>query len=230
MEIRHLIIGLMTLLMICACPSHSQESSEESQMSKSIALPEPAKTGSMSLEEALSLRRSRRDLAPGPVTLQQVSQILWAAQGITAKGKYRTAPSAGALYPIEIYLAAENVDALEPGLYHYTPQGHSLTLHAKGSLANKIAQAALGQGSLTRASATVIITAVMERTSKKYGERTDRYVAEEVGAIAQNIYLQVESLGLATVLIGAFSDDEVQDAIGISETPLAIMPVGRRAE
>jgi len=230
MNAGHLIIGMIAGLLIGVCPGNSQDSTEDSPMSRSISLPEPAKTGSMSLEEALSLRRSRRYLTPGLITLQQVSQILWAAQGITAKGKYRTAPSAGALYPIEIYLAAENVGDLEPGLYHYVPQSHSLSQCLKGSLAKKVTQAALGQGSVTRASAIVIITAVMERTSQKYGERTERYVAEEVGAIAQNIYLQVESLGLATVLIGAFVDEKVQSALEIKEMPLAIMPIGRRSE
>jgi SagB-type dehydrogenase family enzyme len=220
---------IMGLLVGCGM-SHSQESPGNPPMNTSIALPEPSTNGGMPLEEALSLRRSRRDLVPGLLTLQQVSQILWAAQGITAKGRYRTAPSAGALYPIEIYLVAVNVEGLDAGLYHYSPQENSLLLREKGSLASKVAKAALGQGALTKASAIVLITADIERTSGKYGDRSDRYIAEETGAIAQNIYLQVESLGLSTVLMGAFYDEKIQDALGIKEIPYAIMPVGRRSE
>jgi SagB-type dehydrogenase family enzyme len=230
MDTRHIIISTIMGLLVGCGLSLSHESPGNSPMTTSIAMPEPSVTGGMPLDDALSQRRSRRDLAPGPLSLQQVSQILWAAQGITAKGRLRTAPSAGALYPIELYLVAENVEGIAPGLYHYSPQEHSLLLRAKGSLAKDVAKAALGQSALTKASAIVLITAEIGRTSGKYGDRSDRYIAEETGAIAQNIYLQVESLGLSTVLMGAFNDEKIQDALGITEVPYAIMPIGRRSE
>jgi SagB-type dehydrogenase family enzyme len=220
------ILGLLVSCVICP----GQQIAGNDSMTVSIALPAPDTESGMPLNDALSKRRSRRNLAPGPLSLPQISQILWAAQGITAKGRFRTAPSAGALYPIEIYVVAENVQGMDSGLYHYSPQNHSLSLLEKGSWSGKVAKAALGQGALTKASAIVLVTAEIERTSGKYGDRADRYIAEETGAIAQNIYLQVESLGLSTVLIGAFYDERIQATLGIQEVPYAIMPIGRRVE
>jgi len=210
-------------------PGFSQENQGDFPMGTSIKLPEPSQKGDISFEEALSQRRSRRDLTSGELTLNQVSQILWAAQGVTSKRGFRTAPSAGALFPIEIYLVAEEVDSLKPGLYHYIPDTHSLNRLKSGSLAESVNNAALGQKALTQAGIIVIITADVNRTAKKYEERAERYVAEEVGAVAQNIYLQVECLELATVLMGAFYDEKVQEALGITETPFGIMPIGQRA-
>jgi SagB-type dehydrogenase family enzyme len=221
-----IIFGLLSLFH----PGFGQESQGDFPMGTSIKLPEPSRKGDLSLEEALSLRRSRRDLASGALTLNQVSQILWAAQGVTSKRGFRTAPSAGALFPIEIYLVAEEVDGLKSGLYHYIPDTHSLTGLKSGSLAESVSNAALGQKALTQAGIIVVITADVSRTAKKYEERAERYVAEEVGAIAQNIYLQVECLGLATVLMGAFDDEKVQEALGITETPFGIMPIGQRTK
>jgi SagB-type dehydrogenase family enzyme len=162
------------------------------------------------------------------LTLTQVSQILWAAQGITRDELYRTAPSAGALYPVEIYLASEKVDDLPPGLYHFDPNDHTLESKKSGSMLEDISGAALGQSALLQAAVHVIVTADISRTAVKYGDRAEQYVAQETGAIAQNIYLQVESLELSTVLIGAFYDDQVQQVLGITETPFVIMPIGQR--
>ena len=211
-------------------PGFTQENSRDDPMSTSIELPTPTLKGDMSLEEALSLRRSRRNLVSGSLTIQQVSQILWAAQGITAKGRYRTAPSAGALYPIELYAVVVDIEGLAQGMYHYSPQEHSLLQRMEGPLAKKVAKAALGQEPLKDAALIIVITAEIERTSWKYGDRADRYVAQETGAVAQNIYLQVESLGLSTVFIGAFYDEKVQKALEITETPMAILPIGHRAK
>jgi SagB-type dehydrogenase family enzyme len=220
------VLGVLAVFLL----GISQEKEKGVTMGSTIELPNPSLTGTMSLEEALSLRRSRRELASGSLTTQQVSQILWAAQGITSKKKFRTAPSAGALFPIELYLVVEHVEELEPGLYHYDPIGHSLTQLKSGSLAKKVSKAALGQEPITEAAVIAIITAEVGRTEWKYGDRADRYVAEEVGAVAQNIYLQVESLGLSTVLIGAFYDEKVQKTLDIGETPMGIMPIGHREQ
>ena len=229
MKVRIYFIIIIVGMLLLFSSAFSQENQKDFPMGTSIKLPEPSYKGKISLEEALSQRRSRRDLTSGSLTLNQVSQILWAAQGVTSKRGFRTAPSAGALFPIEIYLVVEEVDGLKSGLYHYIPDIHSLKGIKSGSLAESVSDAALGQKALTQAGIIVVITADVSRTAKKYEDRAERYVAEEVGAVAQNIYLQVESLGLATVLMGAFYDDKIQEALGITETPFGIMPIGQSA-
>ncbi len=191
-------------------------------------LPKPKFSSATSVEEALLKRRSVRDYSEDSLTLKQISQILWAAQGVTAKWGGRTAPSAGALYPLEIYLLAGKVRELEPGLYHYDPEGHLISLVQAGDLRMKVTRASLYQEEILKASATLIITAVYQRTMKKYGRRGIRYVHMEVGSVAENIYLQAESLNLGTVFIGAFDDEEVKKALEIIEEPLGIMPFGKK--
>lgn len=195
-----------------------------------IILPLPATAGEVSVEEALLKRRSVREYQNQPLSLQEASQVLWSAQGITdAQKGSRTAPSAGALYPLEIYLIAKKVEGLEIGLYHYLPQNHSLAKILDIDLSEQIAQAALGQMFIAKAPAILVISAVPARTSQKYGERAMRYVYMEAGHSAQNIYLQAESLGLGTVTVGAFEDQEVSRLLNFSENeiPLYIMPIGR---
>ena len=193
-----------------------------------LTLPQPQDKSPMSVEEALSRRRSIRDFADKPVSLEDVSQILWAAQGITSERGFRTAPSAGALYPLEVYLVASNVDGLEAGLYRYQPSPHALEMLKSGDLKRDLANAALGQSAIVDGAINLVITAVYERTARKYGERAERYVHIEVGHVGQNVCMQVESLGLGTVTIGAFYDDKVKKALGIDEAPLYIMPIGKR--
>ncbi len=193
-----------------------------------IKLPAPSLTGTISVEAALQDRISSRRYGPEPLSLAQVSQLLWAAQGIVRSGTRRTAPSAGALYPLEVYVVAAHIQGLEPGFYHYHPHDHGLEPMASGDLREQLAAAALGQGPLGRAPVSLLLTAVYERTAKKYGNRARRYVHMEVGHVAQNIYLQAAGLGLGTVMIGAFDDDKVQRLLSLhDEAPLAIMPVGR---
>lgn len=201
---------------------------ETSSKGETVKLPKPKFKSPISVEEALGGRRSVRDYTKDSLTIDQISQLLWAAQGITAKWGGRTAPSAGALYPLEIYLVAGEVKGLEPGLYHYDPGEHAISQKKAGDLRKKLTQASLYQDEILRAPATLIITAVYERTAKKYGERSERYVHMEVGFAGENIYLQAESLNLGTVFIGAFDDDEVKKALEIDEEPLGIMPVGRK--
>ncbi len=165
----------------------------------------------------------------GALSMAQVSQLLWAAQGITDRQGFRTAPSAGALYPLELYLAVGNVDGLGAGLYRYEPDSHTLARMDDQDLRRRLARAALGQQWVADNAAVLIITGVYSRTQRKYGRRAQRYVHMEVGHAAQNVFLQAASLGLGTVVVGAFDDDAVARALGLSqgEQPLCLMPVGR---
>jgi len=193
-----------------------------------IRLPDAEFRGEMSIEESIKQRRSVRDFRRQSLTLNDVSQLLWAAQGITGGRGLRSAPSAGALYPLELYLVAGNVDGLSPGVYRYRPGKHDMILITSGDQRRPLATAALGQSWVRRAPAVLVITGVYERTQRKYGERGRRYVHMEVGHAAQNVYLQATSLGLGTVMVGAFRDNDVQEALGLpaDHEPLGLMPVG----
>jgi len=194
-----------------------------------VLLPKPKLKGDMSLEEALLKRRSVREYTPEPLKLEEVSQILWAAQGITHPYGYRTAPSAGALYPIEVYIHSSDVIGLEKGIYKYDPEKHLLIEGRRGDLSAEIYRAGLSQEQILTAPLVVLIFGVFERTTFKYGKRGIRYVFNEVGHVSQNIYLQATAMGLGTVAIGAFYDDDLRDIVGAgrNESPLYIMPVGR---
>lgn len=194
-----------------------------------IELPEPQYSGGIPVEEALLERRSIRSYGDGALTLVEVSQLLWAAQGITNPRGYRTAPSAGALYPLEVYVAAGNVDGLKAGIYRYRPQGHELEMVAVGDVRADLCAAAVNQECVEDGAAVLVFAGVYERTTGKYGERGVRYVHMEVGHAAQNVYLQAVSLGLGTVVVGAFDDDEVEGLLQMAEDEraLCIMPVGR---
>jgi SagB-type dehydrogenase family enzyme len=194
-----------------------------------ITLPEPNCDGEISIENAILNRRSIRDYLNEPLILTDVSQLLWAAQGITESGGYRAAPSGGALYPLEVYLVAGNVMNLLKGIYRYRPLGHEMIKVADGDMRNELASAALEQGCIRRGAVSIVVSAVYERMTRKYGQRGLQYVHMEVGHAAQNIYLQAISLNLGTVVVGAFYDDEVKTVLKMPEEehPLCIMPVGR---
>lgn len=196
-----------------------------------VQLPEPRLKSEVSLEEALLSRRSVREYANLPLTLEDVSQLLWAAQGITAEWGGRTAPSAGALYPLEVYLAVGNVENLAAGVYKYKPERHELVKVRDDDVRGELAKAALDQSWVMEGAIDIVIAAVYERTTKKYGDRGVRYTHMEAGHAAQNIYLQATALDLGTVTIGAFYDDRVKDILGMpkNETPLYVIPVGRKA-
>ncbi len=196
----------------------------------SIILPQPNSESSISVEQAFLLRRSVREYKDEALTAQEISQILWAAQGITAPEKGgRTAPSAGALYPLEVYLVVKDVENIKPGVYHYLPEGHKLKKLFEGDVSKELAQAALGQTFISQAPVAVVLTGVFARTTGKYEERGVQYVFMEAGHAAQNVCLQVHSLGLGTVTVGAFYDEEVKELLKLSadEIPLYVMPVGR---
>ena len=194
-----------------------------------IALPEPKLKGEVSVEEAIKRRRSRRDFREKSLSKEQISQVLWSAQGLT-KGSFRASPSAGATYPLEIYLVVgENgVEGVKEGFYHYLPQKHSLELLKEGDFRRPLTQAAWGQTFIARAPASLIMTAEYARTTGKYGERGIRYVHIEIGHAGENVYLQAEALGLGTVAVGAFSDEFVSRILNLpkNEKPLYIMPIG----
>lgn len=188
-----------------------------------IALPPPARSGHMSLEEALARRRSVREFSDEPLSDQEVSQLLWAAQGITHPEDLRTAPSAGALYPLELYL----VNAA--GFYRYDPQRHELQRRSERDLRPALYRAALEQDSVKEAPAVFVITAIYGRTARKYGDvRSPRYVHMEAGHAAQNLLLQAVALGLGAVPVGAFNDAQVQKLLGLAaeEQPLYLIPTG----
>lgn len=196
-----------------------------------INLPAPRFKGEMSLEEAILKRRSRRDYQEKSLTLEQISQILWAAQGITEEETgFRSAPSAGALYPLEIYIVVggKGVKELKESVYHFIPQGHKIEKKKEGDLRQDLMRACLDQSSVAQAPIVLIITAEYERTTQKYGDRGKQYVHMEAGHAAQNIYLQVESLGLATVTIGSFDGEEIGKILNLppNYTSLYVMPLG----
>jgi len=195
-----------------------------------IELPEPRFESSVSLEEALLKRRSVREYADVPLTLEEVSQLLWAAQGVTSEWGGRTAPSAGALYPLEVYLAVGSIENIAPGVYKYRPRRHEIVQVRDEDVRSELAKATLGQAWIKEGAIDIIIAAVYERTTKKYGDRGVRYVHLEAGHAAQNIYLQAAALDLGIVTVGAFYDDRVKDIIGMleDEVPLYVIPVGRK--
>jgi SagB-type dehydrogenase family enzyme len=196
-----------------------------------INLPEPSTDSSVSVEQALFLRRSIRDYKDEPLTLAEVSQLVWAAQGITDTEKgFRIAPSAGALYPLEVYVVAGNVSNLFPGVYKYNPLEHKLKQIAAGDKRTELCDAALSQNAVKEGAMAIVFTGVYERTTEKYGERGIRYVYMEAGHSAQNVYLQAVSLNLGTTVIGAFEDQKVKKILNIqdNEHPLYIMPIGRK--
>lgn len=194
-----------------------------------IALPTPRYDSATSVEQALLKRRSVREYADAPLTLAELGQLLWAAQGVTDLAGFRTAPSAGALYPMEAYAVVGNVSGLAAGIYRYRPGEHALERTATGNRLAELSKAALGQAAVRDAAVVLVLAAVYERTTKKYGERGVRYVHMEAGHVSQNVYLQAVSLGLGTVTIGAFYDAEVKRVVGLAdnEQPLYLMPIGR---
>lgn len=193
-----------------------------------IELPQPQLTGHVSVEQALQSRRSVRDFRSKSLRLDEVSQLLWAAQGVTYR-RLRTAPSAGALYPLDVYVVVGRVEGLEAGAYRYDPQRHTLEIVTAGDLRKRLSRAAFGQEWVHEGAIALVFTAQYEKTVAKYGDRGIRYVHVEAGHAMQNVYLQAESLGLGTVTIGAFSDGSVKEILQLDDEyqPLGIMPVGR---
>jgi len=194
-----------------------------------VSLPAPPAAGAMSLEEALAQRRSVREFSAGALTLTEVSRLAWAAQGATDH-EGRTAPSAGATYPLEVYLAVGEVKGLAAGVYRYRPGPHRLEVVADGDVRLPLAAAAMSQQWVSRAALVVVIAAVFERTTARYGRRGERYVHMEAGHAAQNLLLQATALGLGATPVGAFNDAEVCRLLRLpdGETPLYLTPIGHK--
>jgi len=197
---------------------------------ETVDLPRPRLDGGLSVERAIAQRRTVREFAPAPLSLAQVGQLLWAAQGITRDDGRRTAPSAGARYPLQVYLVAGSVTGLTPGVYRYEPATQRLHPVAAGDRRADLASAAVGQSWIARAPAILVFGAIESRTTRKYGARGVRYVHMEAGHAAQNVLLQAESLGLAAAPVGAFRDERVAALVGLGrdERPLYLLPVGGR--
>ena len=191
----------------------------------------PREKGDVSVEEAIARRRSVRRYATESLPLSQLSQVLWAAQGLTGTGRFRAAPSAGATYPLEVFvfIGKDGIEGLQEGVYHYNVRNHSLEPHKAGDLREELSSAALDQEFIAQAPVDIVICALYERTGQRYGRRAERYVPMEVGHVGENIHLQAVALGLAVVMVGAFEDERVRKLMGLPEEvrPLYIIPLGK---
>ncbi len=186
----------------------------------------------MSLEEAIARRKSVRGFTAEPVSRAQLAQLLWAGYGIQeGRKRDRTVPSAGAAYPLKVFAVCgkNTVELLAEGIYCYNTDSHTLTPHQKGDMRASLSRAALGQSFIEEAPLDIVICAEYGSTIKRYGNRAERYVHMEVGHVGQNVYLQATALGLASVVVGAFSDEQVREVLGKDEQcrPLYIIPVGK---
>jgi SagB-type dehydrogenase family enzyme len=201
---------------------------EAQQPSATIRLPAARHEGAMSVEAALWARRSVRGLARDTLALADAAQLLWAAQGVNRPDGHRTAPSAGATYALEILLVASRVRDLPAGVYRYRPAIHALDPVAAGERLPDLVQATRQQW-IGDAAAVIVLTAVYERTARRYGERAERYVPIEAGHAAENVYLQCAALGLGTTYVGSYSDTAITRVLALApdERPLGLLPVGR---
>ncbi len=217
---RALLLAALAALLLGSCGAAAPDT--PAPAGETVVLPPPRLEGGMPLTEALARRRSIRAYGARPLTWEEISQLLWAAQGITGPQGQRTAPSAGALYPLEVYVV------LPSGWYHYRPQGHSLEQVGDTDLRGALWQAGLQQDALQEAPAVFVLSGVISRSAAKYGERAERYTLLEAGHAAQNLLLQATALGLGAVPIGAFDDEAVRRALHLpaSHTPLYLVPVG----
>lgn len=213
----------VTLILLTSCSNAFAQ--------KAIQLPAPDTESGMSVRKAIYERRSVRGYENTPLTIEQVSQLLWAAGGETIDGitgPTRAYPSAGASYPLEIYLVAGNVEGLDAGLYHYNWKDNTLSVMEKGDLRAPLAKAAYGQGMITAAPATIVVTAIYEKATSRYGDRgRTHYVPMDAGHLGQNVHLEAHNLGLGTVMMAGFKEKEVADVLkGVEGTPVYMMPVG----
>ncbi len=224
-------LGAAALMLLAACGARAQAPAAQAP-TDTIRLAAPRAKGALSLEEALATRRSVRQWAPGSLKLEELAQLVWAAQGVTSPDGKRTAPSAMARYPIELYVVAAAVDGLAPGSYRYLPKGHALVKvsAADADCRGAVAGAARGQASVATAPVVLVISSVPARFGARTDERTDRFIAIEVGAVLQNIYLQATALHLGAVAVGGYQDEPLVQAVPLAagERPMIIVPVGRR--
>ncbi len=229
---RLVLVAVLTLAVPAAgCGGDNDRPAPAAETPSEVSLPSPATRGEVSLEEAIQARRSVRSFTSRALTREEVSQLLWAAGGKTidgVTGPTRSYPSAGGIYSLSIILAAGEVEGITPGIYRYDWKENSLELIRAGDFRSALARAALGQGYVRRAPASIVIVGDIPRTEARYGERgRDRYISMDAGHSGQNVSLQAQALGLGSVIIGAFRDEAVKEVLGIErETPLYIIPVG----
>jgi SagB-type dehydrogenase family enzyme len=178
----------------------------------------PFQKGGEPIWETIARRRSMREFSPRSISLPELSQLLWATQGITARAwgyDFRAVPSAGALYPIDTYVLVNRVESMAAGIYHYDVEETQLVLQREGNYGREVSQAALGQELVADAGAVFVWTAMVERSKWKYRERAYRYIYMDAGHVGQNLYLAATALGLGCCTIGAFYDEEVDRLIGV---------------
>ena len=237
MKLTGILIAVTIIFSLAGCQSSPEtetlptpEQEVKQKVLKTISLPQPQYDSEVSLEQSLLQRRSVRSYSGEPLTLDEVGQLLWAAQGTTNEAGFRTAPSAGALYPLEVYLVSTDVADLDPGVYHYNPEAHVLEQLVPGDVRDELADAALSQSCVRDGAVSIVITAIYERTTGKYGERGIMYVHIEAGHAAQNLCLQATAIGLGLVTVGAFHNEQIVELLGLpaNENPLYVIPVGRK--
>lgn len=230
-----IILFMVFIVTLTACGSTAPENDQKNgeliaaeEPALTYYLPSPDTDGDMSVESALQNRRSQRSFQDKALSAYQLSQILWAAYGITDDGRgFRTAPSAGALYPLEIYAIVGNVEGIDPGAYKYIAEGHKIVMVVEGDVRDQLSEAVFSQRMVTEAPAAIFYSGVFSRTTERYGDRGNHFVYIEVGHSAQNVYLQAESLGLGVCAIGTVTDvaREILD-LPPDEDPLYLMPIG----
>jgi len=226
MQLRHLALVLSFLLLASVGPVHV---AAEATAPATIALPAPQTDGKVAIEKALATRRSVRTIAPTALPLAQVGQLCWAAQGVTDDKGHRTAPSAHAAYPLELYVIAGAVEGLTPGVYHYVPAGHTLQPVTSGDQRADFVTKAVGQEWIKQAPAVLVITGNAEKMGKMR-ERGVSFMWVEAGLAAQGFFLQATALGLGSTYVGGFDPAAARTALGLpaTEEVLAVLPVGRK--
>ncbi len=219
---RHIVSLLVTALLAGAVSFAAEP--------RTVALPKPDTTGKVTLEQAIAQRRSVREYAPGALTLAEVSQLLWVAQGITGPDGKRATPSARAVYPLQVWLVANDVTGLSAGIYRYEPTEHALALVTAGDPRGPLAAAARGQASIEHAAAVVAVAGDSALAAERFRSSAARWLGMEAGFVVQDVYLEATVLGLGTVMVGGFEQTAVRRALGLPPgwEALALMPVGRR--
>ena len=215
--------------LICASDIEKGRKDAQSEAECELALPSPALKGSRSVEEAIKLRRSVRSFHDQPLTLSDLAQLLWAAQGVTHDQTCRSAPSAGGLYPIDTYVVVERVTGLHAGVYQYNPELHSLKKLLEGSYGQKICKAANSQECVGNAAVTIVLSLPFDRSMKKYGRIGLAYACVEMGCIAENVALQATSLRIGSACIGGVDSDTIQETMELPKENrvICLLPLGK---
>lgn len=208
-------------------PSHARHPADAPRRLR-FPLPAPRTTGGPALVEALTSRVSLRRFMAAPLSREDLAQVLWATDGRIPGTRRRTAPSAGGTYPLEVRAVLGAVPGLPPGVYRYLPEDHSIEQESQEDRRSDLMAATVGQADLAQAPAIVVLSAIPDRTTARYGARGVPYALLEAGHAAQNLCLQVAALGLGTVAIGAFRDEALRGvlALGPEEQPLYLLPIG----